>query len=110
MSDPHGSAGGEGQAGRNLPPLRLHVPEPPARPGEAADFTHFDIPAAGAQPRPDETAQPGEMRDMAYGLVRVLDEEGRAAGPWDPRLPAETLLRMLRYMALTRAFDARMFR
>ena len=78
MSDPHGSAGGEGQAGRNLPPLRLHVPEPPARPGEAADFTHFDIPAAGAQPRPDETAQPGEMRDMAYGLVRVLDEEGRA--------------------------------
>ena len=73
MSDPHGSAGGEGQAGRNLPPLRLHVPEPPARPGEAADFTHFDIPAAGAQPRPDEAAQPGEMRDMAYGLVRVLD-------------------------------------
>ena len=110
MSDPNGSAGGEGQAGRNLPPLRLHVPEPPARPGEAADFTHFDIPAAGAQPRPDEAAQPGDMRDMAYGLVRVLDEEGRAVGPWDPRLPAETLLRMLRYMALTRAFDARMFR
>jgi len=48
MSDPIGSV--EGQAGRNLPPLKLHVPEPPARPGEAADFTHFDIPAAGAQP------------------------------------------------------------
>ena len=48
MSDPIGSV--EGQAGHNLPPLKLHVPEPPARPGEAADFTHFDIPAAGAQP------------------------------------------------------------
>ena len=108
MSDPIGSV--EGQAGRNLPPLKLHVPEPPARPGEAADFTHFDIPAAGAQPRPDEAAQPADMRDMAYGLVRVLDDDGQAVGPWDPRLPAETLLKMLRYMALTRAFDARMFR
>jgi 2-oxoisovalerate dehydrogenase E1 component alpha subunit len=28
--------------------------------------------------------------------VRVLDDEGRAQGPWDPRLAPETLLRMLR--------------
>ncbi|ETI63878.1 2-oxoisovalerate dehydrogenase subunit alpha [Sphingobium sp. C100] len=110
MSDPIGSVGIEGQAGHNLPPLRLHVPEPPARPGESADFTHFDIPPAGAQARPDEACPPADMRDMAYGLVRVLDEEGQAVGPWNPRLPAETLLKMLRYMALTRAFDARMFR
>ena len=48
--------------------------------------------------------------DVADHLVRVLDDDGQAVGPWDPRLPAETLLKMLRYMALTRAFDARMFR
>ena len=72
MTDPHDIGAAQGEPGRNLPPLRLHVPEPPARPGESADFTHFDIPAADAAPRPDEAAQPATMRDMAYGLVRVL--------------------------------------
>ncbi|MFT3975992.1 MAG: 3-methyl-2-oxobutanoate dehydrogenase (2-methylpropanoyl-transferring) subunit alpha [Sphingomonas bacterium] len=110
MSDPAGSEGGGGQAGRNLPTLRLHVPEPKFRPGDSVDFSDFDIPAAGATPRPDEAVQPAAIRDMAYGLIRVLDEDGAAVGPWNPALPAETLLRMLRAMALTRAFDARMFR
>ncbi|MEJ7926474.1 3-methyl-2-oxobutanoate dehydrogenase (2-methylpropanoyl-transferring) subunit alpha [Sphingobium sp. AN641] len=110
MSD-RSDTGEIGQGGgRNLPPLRLHVPEPRFRPGDTADFAHFDIPAAGTAPRPDETAAPGEIRDLAYGLVRVLDEEGQAVGAWNPRLPDETLLQMLRAMALTRAFDERMFR
>jgi len=50
------------------------------------------------------------MRDLAYGLVRVLDDEGNAVGPWNPRLSPDVLRRMLRAMALTRAFDDRMFR
>jgi 2-oxoisovalerate dehydrogenase E1 component alpha subunit len=33
-----------------------------------------------------------------------------AVGPWDPRLSPDLLRRMLRSMALTRAFDERMFR
>ena len=123
MGDRNGSGAGEagtqgGQNageqlsadGRNLPPLRLHVPEPQFRPGDDADFSHFDIPPAGTSRRPDEAADAGTMREMAYDLVRVLDEEARAVGPWDPKLPPEVLLRMLRGMALTRAFDGRMFR
>ncbi|QUT04000.1 3-methyl-2-oxobutanoate dehydrogenase (2-methylpropanoyl-transferring) subunit alpha [Sphingobium phenoxybenzoativorans] len=98
------------RAGRNLPPLSLYVPEPHFRPGDQADFSGFDIPAADAAPRPDETSAAGDMRDMAYGLVRVLDEGGNAVGAWNPNLPPETLLKMLRAMALTRAFDERMFR
>jgi 2-oxoisovalerate dehydrogenase E1 component alpha subunit len=94
---------------RNLPPLSLHVPEPLFRPGDEADFTDFAIPPVGATPRPDEATAPGEMRDLAYGLVRVLDD-GQASGPWNPSLPPDTLLRLLRAMALTRAFDERMFR
>jgi TPP-dependent pyruvate/acetoin dehydrogenase alpha subunit len=47
---------------------------------------------------------------MAYGLVRVLDDEGQAVGPWAPRLSPDLLRAMLRNMALTRAFDDRMFR
>ena len=110
MSDRTNSDAGKGEAGRNLLPLRLHVPEPKFRPGDRADFSDFDIPPAGAAPCPDETAQPAHIRDLAYGLVRVLDEADAAVGAWDPKLPPETLLKMLRAMALTRAFDGRMFR
>jgi 2-oxoisovalerate dehydrogenase E1 component alpha subunit len=94
----------------NLPRLQLHIPEPPARPGEEADFTAFDIPPAGATPRPDTAVPATDMRDLAYGLIRVLDEEHHAVGPWNPRLTPDVLRQMLRAMALTRAFDDRMFR
>ena len=94
----------------NLPPLALHVPEPKHRPGDPVDYAELAIPPAGAQPRPDETCSPAETFPLCTDLVRVLDEEGRAVGPWDPRLDADTLRRMLRVMALTRAFDDRMYR
>ena len=94
----------------NLPPLRLHVPEPSARPGEEADFSHIDVLAAGVTPRPDSAADSGALRDMVYGLVRVLDDKGQAVGPWNPRLTPDLMRRMLRAMVLTRAFDDRMFR
>lgn len=110
MTDRTPSDVAQGQVGRNLPPLHLHVPEPKFRPGDSADFGHFDIPPAGSMPRPDETAAADSIRDLAYGLIRVLDEAGQAVGPWNPKLPPETLLKMLRSMALTRAFDERMFR
>ena len=45
-----------------------------------------------------------------YGLIRVLDDEGGAVGPWDARLDAEHLRRGLKAMLLTRGFDERMFR
>src|SRR3990170_92035 len=43
---------GPGPKGRNRPQLALHVPEPDARPGDEADFSHIPIPAAGSAPRP----------------------------------------------------------
>jgi 2-oxoisovalerate dehydrogenase E1 component alpha subunit len=95
---------------RNLPPLSLHVPEPKFRPGDAVDFAAVEVPPAGAQPRPDTAADPASFHNLSYTLVRVLDDEGRAVGPWDPRLDPDTLRTMLRDMALVRAFDERMFR
>ena len=94
----------------NLPPLELHVPEPPYRPGDKVDYSNLAIPPAGAQPRPDEGCAAAETHPLCLDLIRVLDEDHRAVGPWDPKLDAETLRRMLRVMALTRAFDERMFR
>ena len=94
----------------NLPPLSLHVPEPPYRPGDPVDYSWLDIPPAGAAPRPDEACEAAEAHPLCHGLIRVLDEDHRAVGPWDPRLDPDTLRRMLRVMALTRAFDDRMYR
>lgn len=94
----------------NRPPLSLHIPEPPSRPGETADFSDIQVVAAGVTPRPDSFAVPHDMRDMAFGLIRVLDDEGAAVGPWNPRLSPDMMRAMLRNMALTRAFDDRMFR
>ena len=94
----------------NLPPLELHVPEPRYRPGDQVDYSHLAIPPAGEQPRPDETCEAAETHPLCTTLVRVLDDDDRAVGPWNPRLDADTLRKILRAMALTRAFDDRMTR
>ncbi len=95
---------------RNRPTLHLQVPEPALRPGDIADFSGLALPPAGAVRRPDVTSHPEAFRDLAYSLVRVLDEDGSAVGPWDPRLPIARLKQALEAMMLTRAFDDRMYR
>jgi 2-oxoisovalerate dehydrogenase E1 component alpha subunit len=94
----------------NLPPLTLHVPEPKFRPGDAADFVDVDVPPVDAARRPDTAEPASAFTELAYTLVRVLDEDGRAGGAWDPRLTPDRLRRMLRSMVLLRVFDERMFR
>ena len=89
-------------------PLRFHVPEPEVRPGDTPDFSAMAVPAAGAAPRPPVDARPQDMRDLAYTIIRVLDDEGNAVGPWKGALTDEELLDGLRHMMTLRAFDARM--
>jgi 2-oxoisovalerate dehydrogenase E1 component alpha subunit len=101
----------EGRAGGyNRPRLELHVPEPKFRPGDAVDFSHIEVPEAGAQPRPDEACAASETNPLCTDLIRVLGEDNLAHGPWDPRLSPDKLREMLRHMALVRAFDERMYR
>ena len=95
---------------KNSLPLSLHIPEPKVRPGDEPDFSGIALPPAGATPRPEINVDHAEVRDLAFGLVRVLDEQGRAVGPWDPKLSAKTLRDGLRHMMLTRAYDERMYR
>lgn len=90
--------------------LRLHIPEPATRPGEPVSFAGLDIPAAGATRRPAVEDEEASLRDLPFGLIRVLDETGAAVGPWAPTLSLDTLLAGLRAMLLTRLFDDRMFR
>ena len=63
-------------------PLSLHIPEPGCRPGDEPDFSEFVIPKAGEARKPGIDADAHSMRDMAFSIVRVLNKEGEAVGPW----------------------------
>jgi 2-oxoisovalerate dehydrogenase E1 component alpha subunit len=90
------------------PRLTLNVPEPSVRPGGRPDFSHVVVPEAGEAKRPPIDVAPGDIRDFAYTMIRVLDDQGDAVGDWAGALNAEQLRKGLRDMMLTRAFDARM--
>jgi 2-oxoisovalerate dehydrogenase E1 component alpha subunit len=92
------------------PPLSLHIPEPKFRPGEKPDFSDLRVSAPGEVRRPPVDAPAAEFRDLADSLIRVLDDDGRAVGPWTPDLDADRLRLGLRNMLLTRAYDERMMR
>ncbi|MGO4560057.1 thiamine pyrophosphate-dependent enzyme [Mesorhizobium sp. 2RAF21] len=89
-------------------PLSLTVPEPSVRPGGQPDFSGLTIPEAGSVPRPPVGERPENMRDMAFTIVRVLDDDGNAVGPWSPDLPVEQLQAGLRHMMTLKAYDMRM--
>jgi 2-oxoisovalerate dehydrogenase E1 component alpha subunit len=89
-------------------PLRLHVPEPTGRPGQATDFSYLHLSPPGSVRKPALESNARDTADLAYSLIRVLDDEGKAVGPWDPKLTADQLKRGLRGMLRTRVFDARM--
>jgi len=95
---------------RNAPQLQLHVPEPPFRPGDTPDFSSLKIPAAGEAPRPDTGVPASETHALTTALVRVLGDDDKSVGAWDPKLDPETLRKMLRDMVTVRIFDDRMYR
>ncbi len=92
----------------NSSPLHLHVPEPTGRPGNVTDFSYLRISPAGAVRRPPIDVLPIETSDLTFALIRVLDEQGNAVGPWAPDISIETKRTGLRAMMKTRIFDARM--
>src|SRR5450755_1431642 len=92
----------------NQGPLRLHVPEPTGRPGHGTDFAYLHLSRAGEVRRPPVDVSAVDAGDLAYTLVRVLDEDGHAVGPWAPQIDTDRLRHGLRAMMKTRAFDARM--
>ncbi|MCY7319661.1 MAG: 3-methyl-2-oxobutanoate dehydrogenase (2-methylpropanoyl-transferring) subunit alpha [Ramlibacter sp.] len=90
------------------PALRLHVPEPSGRPGCETDFSYLHLSPAGAVRRPPVESAPFDTSDLAFGLIRVLDEQGNAVGPWAPQIEPARLRKGLRAMMKTRIFDSRM--
>ena len=97
--------------GHNAPKLSLHIPEPIARPGDALDFSPMVIPEAVPRAEAADRRHGQTIRELAYGLIRVLDDDGRRGRARGIRgSTPDTLRRGLQRMMLTRAFDDRMYR
>ena len=92
------------------PRSRLHIPYPPARPGDQPDFSYVKISPAGAVARPETKAPALEIEELATKMVRVLGDDAKAVGDWNPHLEPQDLQVGLRHMVLTRLFDDRMQR
>lgn len=88
--------------------LRLHVPEPSGRPGHATDFSYLHLAPAGAARKPPLDTSAIDAADLAYSLIRVLDDDGQAQGPWAMQIDPELLRKGLQAMIKTRIYDARM--
>jgi 2-oxoisovalerate dehydrogenase E1 component alpha subunit len=88
---------------------RLQIPRPTARPGDEPDFSYLDLSPAGSIDKPAIGARTRDIENLSSGLVRVLDDDFTAKGPWDPKLDPTQLQVALRWMMLTRALDERMW-
>lgn len=88
---------------------RLYIPRPGARPGEKPDFSYLNLAPAGAADKPAIDARTRDIEYLSSGLVRVLDDDHAAVGPWNPDFDAEQLQVGLRWMLTNRVFDERMW-
>ena len=89
-------------------PLSLKVPQPECRPGDIPDFSGMDIPAAGSVRRPKVDEHADTIRDLAFTIIRVLNDDGDAVGEWAGSLTDDEVIRGLRDMMTLRTFDNRM--
>ncbi|MBT8089662.1 MAG: 3-methyl-2-oxobutanoate dehydrogenase (2-methylpropanoyl-transferring) subunit alpha [Gammaproteobacteria bacterium] len=88
---------------------RLQIPRPTARPGDKPDFSFLELSPAGSVDKPPLGSRTRDIEFLSSGLVRVLDDDFKAKGPWDPNLDPKQLQVALRWMMLTRALDDRMW-
>jgi 2-oxoisovalerate dehydrogenase E1 component alpha subunit len=101
MDSSHMPTAGVGQ-------LQFHVPQPASRLDGRPDFSALVVPKAGEVRRPSPDCVPETIRDLAYSIIRVLDDTGAAVGPWAPDLSSDELIAGLRNMMTLRTFDTRM--
>jgi 2-oxoisovalerate dehydrogenase E1 component alpha subunit len=88
---------------------RLHIPKPSARPGDNPDFSYLNLSPAGSVDKPPIDARTRDIEHLANDLIRVLDDDHSAKGPWNPDIDPAKLQVALRWMLLNRVFDERMW-
>ncbi len=87
----------------------LHIPDAPHRPGESPVFEEWrwnpkDLKMLKIDCSVDDT------REHAVGLVRVLNDNNKAEGEWNPNLEVDELISGLEHMLRLRIFDDRMMK
>src|SRR3954469_17998899 len=82
-------------------PMVLRVPTAPHRPGDTPCFAPLTN-QTDDLPKPDTLAPYDELREHATGLIRVLNEDGHAEGPWRPKLGPQQLRSGLEMMLRAR--------
>ena len=88
----------------------LHVPTAPFRPGDEASFEPWPWkPGDLKRPNPKKCSADDTIAH-AHGLVRVLGDDDRASGDWNPKLSADELRQGLEHMVRLRIFDDRMMK
>jgi len=87
--------------------MALHLPTAPHRPGDKPCFAPL-AQQPGDLVRPDTLISHEALREHATGLIRVLGDDGRAAGPWQPQLSPQQLRSGLELMMRARHLDTRM--
>ena len=70
---------------------RLNIPQPSARPGDKPDFSYLDLSPAGSIDKPPIDTRTRNLEHLSGGLVRVLDDDHEAKGPWNPDFDAMQL-------------------
>ncbi|MVA56845.1 thiamine pyrophosphate-dependent dehydrogenase E1 component subunit alpha [Agrobacterium vitis] len=91
--------------------VRLNYSHPPARPNDLPDFSRIEIPEAGSYDVPPHDLNADDSRHYAEGLIRIMDSESRAVGPWAKHIEDVTpdQLRLgLRDMLRMRTVDKRL--
>jgi 2-oxoisovalerate dehydrogenase E1 component alpha subunit len=88
---------------------RLQIPRPTARPGDEPDFSYLNLAPAGSADKPSPESRTRDIEHLSRGLIRVLDDDHSAKGPWNPNFDATELQVGLRWMLLNRVFDERMW-
>ena len=88
---------------------RLQIPRPTARPGDEPDFSYLHLSPAGSVDKPPLDSRTRDIEYLSNELVRVLDDDHEAKGPWNPDLDPTQLQVALRWMLLNRALDDRMW-
>jgi 2-oxoisovalerate dehydrogenase E1 component alpha subunit len=77
----------------------------PTSPRTGDPFAELRRHRAGDARKPALDENAGQLLDFEQQLIRVLDDHGRAVGPWAEKLPDGMLLDGLRHMLLVREFD-----
>jgi 2-oxoisovalerate dehydrogenase E1 component subunit alpha len=90
--------------------LRLRIPEPTSHTGGPIKDSALHLSKAGDVRRPEVDEDIHDVASLSEQLVRVLDDDGCAVGPWAGTLSTDQLITGLRDMMLVRSFDARMLR